>query len=461
MVAPHETTGAYRALGALMARWEVAARRHGTAAARGELHFVTVVSVLLLGGALFLPTADLSDGSAVLLSVLALIPLAFVLLLTAGTVQVLWRDSPGRPWLVTDHVPPGVKLPAAARVWYVTDTTELAEFLGSPSAKDTRARRLHEILAHLERTPALRRMAVTSGRHWKLQVADGYRRVPKGIVRQGLSEGLTIGACIAAVAVRQTIAQQTPVAGWAALITTVLAVGMVALGASLIVRARPLTRRGKILRQHLEGLRTFIRQTRTAERIDADDPLLPYALLFASVSEARGIVQRLYPYDGPLSRDPRALTTARFAFRVVCCALGAVTGIVLVWVAATSIGALGYAAPLEVDSMPIVWISAACGLAVAGIGAGLLVASRRHPPSIDGGWLRDAGVFAAPVVAGIGFTLFAWLAGRDVAVLDNEGMMLVWTGAAGLAGLLVIFVVLSVRRERRAARSTVHVPRPD
>ena len=444
MAAPRETTGAYRALGRAMAGLEVRARRRGAAASRGLLTFATVLAVLLLILALFLPTTELSDTAAIVVSVLSLIPLAFVLLLTLATVRVLWRDSPGRPWLVADPQPPTVRMAVASRVWHDTDTVELADFLGQPSAKNTRAKRANEILAHLERTPMLRPLAVTGSRYWKQQVTDGYRRVPKGIVRQALGSALTIAGWIVGVSVRQTLFQQTAVAAWAGLATIIVAGAMIAACIALVDSARPLTRRGKILRQQLAGLREYVLQTQVGARAPLSDPLVPYAVLFATVPQARAIVERLYPYDGPLERDPTLLTTARFLFRVLWCVVFACAVVFFAWVAATSVGTLGYALPMEWPATPVVVISGLCGVAVTAIGALVLVLAIRKSTAVRGGWIRDLGLFVAPALALIGFGLFCWLAARDSAILDEQGIGLLVTGGLGILAMFAIPIALGL-----------------
>lgn len=438
MLAPRETTPLYRALGRGMAGMEVWSRRHGAVNTRGLLWtLVTIIGVTLVV-LLMMPSAQLPQWAALALPVLALIPLVIMVLLTAATVRVLWRDSPGRAWVVPQsEPPPDVKVAVAARIWRSTDTAELVAFLAAPADPDFRAQRAHEILGYLRSTPGRRHRAVISGRWWKDQVSSGWRRVPRGFVRDLLIAGTIIGVLIVVSVARHSVAQLVDGAAWVTL-GVVLAAAVLTMAVGLMLQsARPLTRRGKIVRQHLEGLRRHLDQTIARERITATDPLLPYVVMFSDVREAQTVVARVLPYDGPLSRYQGGLTTLRFAFR---CLVG-VAGLGLVvlgfWVMATSKGALGYFLEPEFDPNLAVTIALSCALLALALDAIAIVIMSRGTKTLPSGWLRDLLILAPPVLAVTAFTMFLWIMARDAVV---DGAPAIW--AFGLSTLAIVSALL-------------------
>ncbi|MFF2496220.1 DUF2207 family protein [Agromyces sp. NPDC058064] len=268
-------------------------------------------------------------GSAIA-AALAVAAAAVALALRLGR----WRSHPGRGTIIAQYEPPeGVSAFVAAelvgsmsrgvtatvleravagelRVVETGSRRYAVQFTGGGPAGDEHARAVMEALFGSPPQPgALREMKSSDTALGKRLLAIR-QRVSSGVVAAGLRRSpdhglrllLAIGAGIAAVAsfVLGVIALTSVMGGgWPALcfIVAILA-GLLAIGT--VASVRPLTERGRELRDHLEGLRTYIRLAEAdrirvlqspegALRIDTSDlgqvlklneRLLPYAVLF-------------------------------------------------------------------------------------------------------------------------------------------------------------------------------------
>ncbi|WP_158507173.1 DUF2207 domain-containing protein [Subtercola sp. Z020] len=259
-------------------------------------------------------------------------PLAFLaitLLLAFAARRVAWSDARGRPWFVSQSEPPeGVSPETAAAVLQRPRALELAGSLDrvqsgvahrrkpAPDAAGTddatftktgalkRKSRSRASRAAADRRGRLvdaARVAHRTGRIGDLPralarysaaparralQATGLRRIPRGFVRD-----LFIAAPLALTLVQWGIVRQLShqaklsIVWWPVafvLVSTVVAVIVLAIALS----ARPLTRRGALLKQHLQGIGVYADRTRLLERAPTNDSLLPFAVLLAPPREA-------------------------------------------------------------------------------------------------------------------------------------------------------------------------------
>ncbi|QEO13230.1 DUF2207 domain-containing protein [Agromyces intestinalis] len=226
-----------------------------------------------------------------------LLPLAFltiVLLLALAARAVAWGDARGRPWIVARHDPPGVAPVAAAHVLGAPRAVALADALaaiprrGPASAGDEQ--RLDAARA-ARRAGRLGDLPRALGRYWsrgarRAQIDQGWRRVPRGFVRD-----LFLAAPPALVLVQWGLVRQLShqaklaIVWWPAafvIVSTVIAAVVVWIAWS----TRPLTRRGALLKQHLRGIGVFAERTQLLDRGPSRDLALPYAVLVAPAREA-------------------------------------------------------------------------------------------------------------------------------------------------------------------------------
>ncbi|TFC27783.1 DUF2207 domain-containing protein [Cryobacterium sp. MDB1-18-2] len=145
--------------------------------------------------------------------------------------------------------------------------------------------------------PAFRQLSL---RGWRRSLAEGYRRVPNGFVRDLLTWGV-----IATTALQWGLSRQLAYDGiesqaWLLFWVSVASAAVTFSAFTLAVTRYPLTRKGALAREHLLGLREYIRvaeqlrinflqspsgalytqRRASVEVADLNDPLLAYAILF-------------------------------------------------------------------------------------------------------------------------------------------------------------------------------------
>ncbi|GAA1775801.1 DUF2207 family protein [Agromyces lapidis] len=245
-----------------------------------------------------------------------------------------WRNHPGRGTIIAQYEPQaGVSAFVAAelvgsmskgvtatvleravagelRVVETAPRRYAVQFTGGGPAGDEHARAVVEALFGSPPQPGAMREMKSSDTALGKRLLAIRQRVSSGVVAAGLRRSpdvglriwLAVGAGLAAVAsfVLGVVALAAVMGGgWPAL-CFIVAVLAALLAVGLVVWVRPFTERGRELRDHLEGLRVYIRlaeadrirvlQSPTgALRVDTSDPgqvlklnerLLPYAVLF-------------------------------------------------------------------------------------------------------------------------------------------------------------------------------------
>lgn len=269
-----------------------------------------------------------------------LAPLALLLLtllLAIAARKVAWSDDRGRPWYVAQFEPPHDVTPTrAAHILRAPRALELANAL--QALIQTKKRK--ELDRHLllkagrvarragrvgDRPRALARYG--QGSEGARQIAEKLRRVPDGFVRDTF-----IGAPIALTIVQWGLVRQLShhapitIVWWPAafvLLSTALAVIVLALALS----ARPLTKKGALLKQHLLGIQVYAERTDLLQRGTFRDPVLPYAVLSAPARQAGAIIFRRVELELGRSITPRSwltsdyLTRTRLAVRAIAAAL--------------------------------------------------------------------------------------------------------------------------------------------
>ncbi|MCX6502237.1 MAG: DUF2207 domain-containing protein [Microbacterium sp.] len=236
-----------------------------------------------------------------------LVFLAVTLLFVLAARAVAWSDARGRPWFVAQYdPPPGVTPRLAAQVLQTPRTMELAGALrwaahGTRAAKLAAARVAHRTGRFGDRLPA--RLRYLSAAERREQYTRGLRRIPRGFVRD-----FFIAAPIALTVLQwglvRQLSHQAPLAivWWPT--AFVLASTVVALAVLGITRtARPLTRRGALLTQHLRGIQVYAERTELLARAESDDRLLPFAVLTAAPRDAGRRVRETLAHE---LGDPRA-----------------------------------------------------------------------------------------------------------------------------------------------------------
>jgi hypothetical protein len=226
-----------------------------------------------------------------------LAPLAFLavtLLLALAARAVAWSDERGRPWFVAQFDPPaGVSARLAAHILRTPRTMELASALQQARNAGGDERRT--------RKAAAARIANRTGR-WgdrfaasvrfmsaperQEQLRRGLRRVPSGFVRDFFLAAPVALTLVQWGLVRQLSYQARLAVVWwpVAFVLLSTAVAFVVLG--IAIRARPLTREGALVKQHLRGIEVYAERTQLLERAESTDRVLPYAVLGAPPREA-------------------------------------------------------------------------------------------------------------------------------------------------------------------------------
>ncbi len=269
------------------------------------------------------------------LAPLALLLLTLLFALAARAVA--WGDARGRPWFVAQYDPPkGVSARLAAQVLRRERVAELAAALedaqkGGGGGGKSRERRRGRLIAAAKVAQragrigdlprALTRAATAPERRRQLQ--EGLRRIPRGFVRD-----FFIAAPLALTIVQWGLVRQLSfqaklsVVWWPVafvLLSSVLSIVIIAIALS----ARPLTRRGALLKQHLRGIDVYAERTRLLERARSSDRLLPYAVLLAPPREAgRRVVSLIEGELGEAGasrswRTPSFLTIPRILIRLL------------------------------------------------------------------------------------------------------------------------------------------------
>ena len=274
-----------------------------------------------------------------------LLLLAVTLLFSLAARAVAWSDARGRAWYVYREEPPDdVDAGVSARVWRAVLTSPLVDALERyHRAGDVSSRRA--LVRAAGRTGRLGNLLLAWTRYlqdpsWRAQFHDGLRRVPRGFVRDSF-----IGAALAWTVLQWGLIRQLsyqvplsvywwPVAMVAA--TTVLALAVLGIALS----ARPLTRRGALVKEDLLGLALFVRQTQTDARTRLRDPLLPYVVMFTPARRAGRLVRGLVSDAGlkkkETAADPEFVTAGRLTVRA-CAVLSILIAIaVATWVPAST-----------------------------------------------------------------------------------------------------------------------------
>ncbi|RFA13813.1 hypothetical protein B7R21_07645 [Subtercola boreus] len=260
-----------------------------------------------------------------------LLPLAFLtitLLLALAARRVAWSDARGRPWFVAQYeVPDGVTPRMAAQVLRAPRALELASALdavrsgGAGSSRTTDARaeagwgftarrrrrkagRDQSVASRAARTDRLRAVARSAERAGRVgdrlraqlgylraaerrgQFSAGLRRVPTGFVRD-LFIASPIALTVLQWGIIRQLSHQTTLAvvWWPA--AFVLASSLISIVVLVIaLSARPLTRKGALVKQQLRGIQVYSERTNLLERTTTADALLPYAVLLDDARDA-------------------------------------------------------------------------------------------------------------------------------------------------------------------------------
>ncbi|WP_066038843.1 DUF2207 domain-containing protein [Herbiconiux solani] len=287
--------------------------------------------------------------------------LALTLLLALAARAVAWSDARGRPWFVAQYErPEGVSPRLAAQILREPAALELAARLGEveDGARGSGRKRRTGIRPRplsAARGEQLRRAARAAARTGRLgdrpralagyltaperrtQLTAGYRRIPRGFVRD-----LFIAAPIALTLVQWGLVRQLShqtvlaVVWWpVAFVLVSSAVALVVL--TIALTSRPLTRKGALVKQHLRGIGVYAERTRMLARGPSGEALLPYAVLLAPPREAGRRVLNLIIGDlgdadaGRGWRTPSFLTTPRLIIRLLGLVLvaGAIAAVAL------------------------------------------------------------------------------------------------------------------------------------
>lgn len=226
-----------------------------------------------------------------------LIPLGILLLtlpFSLAARAVAWSDARGRPWYVAQYSPPkNVSAAQAAQIMRRPRTRELAVALATlaGSSRSQRPEALAAVGRAAQRTGRVgdrvrARSAYLFDRARHAQIADGFRRIPRGFVRDAFIAAPLALTLVQLAIIRQLSHQETlAVIWWPGLFAFVsFVISAIVLGIAL--SSRPLTRKGALARQHLLGVDVYAEQTSMLERVTIDDALLPYAVVTADPRDA-------------------------------------------------------------------------------------------------------------------------------------------------------------------------------
>jgi hypothetical protein len=224
--------------------------------------------------------------------VLPMLVLAATLLLSFAARAVAWGDARGRPWYLAQSEPPdGISPRTAAHLLRSPATMELAERLKDAAISGTKqqAKRQARLIAAAgaakragrlgDRPRALRRYL--TGPERAGQIRAGLRRVPKGFVRDWFIAAPIALTLLQWGIVRQLSHQAVLAVVWWPLAFVALSTVFAVIVLTIALTARPLTRKGALVKQHLLGIRVFAERTQLLDRATLRDRLLPYAVLGA------------------------------------------------------------------------------------------------------------------------------------------------------------------------------------
>ncbi|UOE44829.1 DUF2207 domain-containing protein [Agromyces larvae] len=226
-----------------------------------------------------------------------LIPLAFlalVLLLALAARAVAWGDAHGRPWIVPRHEPPAAPPAAAAHVLGAPLAVGLADALAAIPRRGPGSAWIDQ---RLEAARAARRtgrfgdLPHALARYWsagarRAQIDQGWRRVPRGFVRDLFLAAPPALVLVQWGVVRQLSHQAKVAVVWWPTAFVIVSTVIAAIIVWIAWTTRPLTRRGALLKQHLLGIGLFAERTRLLDRGPSRDPVLPYAVLVPPAREA-------------------------------------------------------------------------------------------------------------------------------------------------------------------------------
>ena len=216
-----------------------------------------------------------------------LVPLAVLLvslLFALAARAVAWSDARGRPWYVAQHDPPeGVDVRTAAQLLGAVRTRELAlaidrlgggrrtEHLAAVGRAAARTGRFGDRF----RAAAAFRLDPARG----AQLREGYRRIPRGFVRDAFLSAPPALSLLQLGLIRQLSHQATLAIVWWPVAFVALSLVLTAAIFWIALSARPLTRRGALVRQHLLGVRLQAERTELIARSPLTDRGVPYAVL--------------------------------------------------------------------------------------------------------------------------------------------------------------------------------------
>nr|WP_279587620.1 DUF2207 domain-containing protein [Lysinibacter cavernae] len=240
-----------------------------------------------------------------------LAPLAFLaltLLFALAARAVAWSDARGRPWYIVQYDPPkGVSPQTAAYILRTPQTVELAEALefARTDGKKTRKASLREAAKVARRTGRAGNLprALThyySSPERRGQLTKGYRKVPRGFVRDFFIAAPIALTIVQFGLIRQLSNQVVLSVIWWPFAFVLVSSFLAAVVLWVALSARPLTRKGALVKQHLLGIEAFSERTQLLQRTETSNKLLPYAVHAGNAKDAGQRVATLIEHElGP------------------------------------------------------------------------------------------------------------------------------------------------------------------
>ncbi|MGV8969249.1 MAG: DUF2207 domain-containing protein [Microbacteriaceae bacterium] len=227
--------------------------------------------------------------------IVPLLVLLATLLLAVAARRVAWSDERGAPWYVEQSEPPeGVSPRLAAHILKSRRAVELADALQAiPMRKNGDLPRafVHKVALVAHRTGRIGDLPRALIQYWSgsenaLQHSQKLRSIPVGFVRDAFIAAPVAITLVQWGIVRQ-LSYQAPIAEvwWPTAFVTlssICAIVVIAIATS----ARPLTKKGALLKQQLLGIGVFSERTNLVERGVLTEPVLAYAVLSAPAREA-------------------------------------------------------------------------------------------------------------------------------------------------------------------------------
>ncbi|WP_403025526.1 DUF2207 domain-containing protein [Salinibacterium sp. GXW1014] len=233
-----------------------------------------------------------------------LAPLAFLavtLLFALAARAVAWSDERGRPWFTAQAEPPREVSPRlAAQILRAPRTMELAEALESRSR--VRVAQVARRAGRVGDLPRALTRYLRAGER-REQLRRGLRRIPHGFVRDLFIAAPTALTIVQWGLVRQLSHQATLAIVWwpVAFVLVSSAIALIVLAIAL--SARPLTKEGALIRQHLLGIEAYAERTQLLDRTTTRDRLLPYVVLFGAPRATARRVGELAAQEATASDD--------------------------------------------------------------------------------------------------------------------------------------------------------------